>query len=91
MKDIEFKWFCNFLEKKSGIIIAPEKKYMIKSRLQPLVKVHALADLNALVATIKSRETSPVALAAIDAMTTNETLFFRDQYPYEALETLIFK
>ncbi len=90
MRDNEFNWFRGFLEKKSGIIITSEKKYLIQSRLKPLLRTHAIADLNTLVSRIKRSESSPLANEAVDAMTTNETLFFRDQYPYEALETLIF-
>ncbi len=90
MRDNEFNWFRGFLEKRSGIIITPEKKYLIQSRLKPLLRTHNIADLNTLVTHIKRSESAPLADEAIDAMTTNETLFFRDQYPYEALETLIF-
>jgi chemotaxis protein methyltransferase CheR len=90
MREQEFHWFRGFLEKKSGIIITPDKKYLIQSRLQPLLRSHAISDLNKLVDQVKRSESSPIATAAIDAMTTNETLFFRDQYPFEALSELIF-
>ncbi len=90
MREQEFHWFRGFLEKKSGIIITPDKKYLIQSRLQPLLRSHAISDLNKLVDCVRQSENSPVASAAIDAMTTNETLFFRDQYPYDALSEMIF-
>ncbi len=90
MREQAFDWFRGFLEKKSGIIITPDKKYLIQSRLQPLLRSHAISDLNKLVDYVRQSEDSPVATAAIDAMTTNETLFFRDQYPYEALSDMIF-
>ena len=90
MRDVEFSWFTDFLERKSGIIINADKKYLVQSRLKPLLRTHTVPDLNDLVMRIKRQESSPLAEQVVDAMTTNETLFFRDQYPYEALETLIF-
>ena len=89
MRDTEFHWFRDFLQRKSGIVIQQDKKYLIQTRLQPLLKTHAASDINTLIYRIRQQESSAVAEAAVDAMTTNETLFFRDQYPYEALETLI--
>ncbi len=90
MKQAEFRWFRDFLEQKSGIVINEDKQYLVQSRLKPLLRTHHLTTLGDLVAHMKRQESSPLAKQAIDAMTTNETLFFRDQYPYEALETLIF-
>ncbi|MDX8384308.1 MAG: protein-glutamate O-methyltransferase CheR [Ghiorsea sp.] len=90
MRTQEFNWFRSFLERKSGIIINDDKLYLVQSRLKPLLRKHDLKDLNDIVAQIKRNGSSPLADESIDAMTTNETLFFRDQYPYSALETLIF-
>jgi len=89
MKTLEFNWFRTFLEQQSGIIIGEDKMYLVQSRLKPLLRQHQIQDLNALVTNIKRQTSSALARQAVDAMTTNETLFFRDQYPYDALETLI--
>jgi len=90
VKEHKFTWFREFLERKSGIVITKEKEYLVKSRLQPLlVKYHA-DHLNELILKIKQQENSPLAIEAIDLMTTNETLFFRDGYPFEALRQHIF-
>ncbi len=90
MKEHKFTWFREFLERRSGIIINVDKAYLVKSRLKPLLAKHNFPDLNALILNLKNRENSPLSSEVIDLMTTNETLFFRDQYPFEALQTLIF-
>lgn len=86
MKEHKFTWFREFLERKSGIVITKEKAYLVKSRLQPILVKHDADDLNALILKIKQQENSPLAAEAIDLMTTNETLFFRDGYPFTALK-----
>ncbi|MDQ6980317.1 MAG: protein-glutamate O-methyltransferase CheR [Ghiorsea sp.] len=90
MKDHKFTWFREFLERTSGIVITKEKAYLVKSRLQPILTKHDADDLNALILKIKLQESSKLAAEAIDLMTTNETLFFRDGYPFEALKHHIF-
>lgn len=90
MKEHKFTWFRDFLERKSGIVINTDKAYLVKSRLAPLLEKYHKEDLNALILSMKTQENSVLANEAIDLMTTNETLFFRDQYPFEALQTLIF-
>ena len=90
MKEHKFTWFREFLERKSGIVITKDKAYLVKSRLQSLVIKHGADDLNALILKIKQQENSTLAHEAIDLMTTNETLFFRDGYPFEALKQYIF-
>jgi len=86
VKEQKFTWFRAFLERKSGIVITKEKAYLVKSRLQPILVKHGVDDLNALILKIKLQGNSALAAEAIDLMTTNETLFFRDGYPFEALK-----
>ncbi len=90
MREQELTWFREFVERKSGIVVSQGKSYLVKSRLQPLLKKYRAQDLNALVQQMKARENSALAQEAIDVMTTNETLFFRDGYPFEALAKHIF-
>ncbi len=90
MTDREFEYISSFLLKNSGIVVNKDKMYLLRSRMQPLLRKHKIASLDALAQQIRKDERGPLAHAVVDAMTTNETLFFRDQYPYEALKTLIF-
>lgn len=78
--------FCQFLEQQCGIVLGDSKLYLVKSRLSPLMARFNIATLAELVSkTLKPTERQ-LRAAVIDAMTTNETLWFRDTYPYELLK-----
>ncbi|MGM0906025.1 MAG: CheR family methyltransferase [Pseudomonadota bacterium] len=86
----EYQEFRQFLEHQCGIVLGESKLYLVKSRLGPLMgrfNVDSLAEL-----VKRSMKISERALraAVIDAMTTNETLWFRDTYPFEILNDRIF-
>ena len=86
----EYRIFCEFLEKQCGIVLGTNKMYLVKSRLSPLMARFELESLEALVnKTLKPTERQ-LRAAVVDAMTTNETLWFRDTYPFELLKTKIF-
>lgn len=88
--DNEYRIFCDFLEKQCGIVLGTNKMYLVKSRLSPLMTRFELDSLEALVnKTLKPTERQ-LRAAVVDAMTTNETLWFRDTYPFELLKTTIF-
>lgn len=60
------------------------KAYLIESRLQALVRDFGDSDLSAFIARVRRRDPAAEA-SVVDAMTTNETSFFRDQHPFDAL------
>ncbi|PLC59855.1 CheR family methyltransferase [Photobacterium carnosum] len=77
--------FCHFLEAQCGIVLGDSKQYLVRSRLSPLVKRFGLLSLSDLLQdTLKGRNRE-LRVAVIDAMTTNETLWFRDSYPFTVL------
>ncbi len=85
ISDQEYRDFSRFLESQCGIVLGDSKQYLVRSRLSPLVtkfKLGSLSDLLRDVVTGRNRE---LRVAAVDAMTTNETLWFRDTYPFEVL------
>ncbi|MDQ6964271.1 MAG: protein-glutamate O-methyltransferase CheR [Mariprofundales bacterium] len=90
MTDREFQYMSSFLLKTSGIVVSADKMYLLRSRMQPLLRKYKFSSLDMLSQEVRKNERGELAHAVVDAMTTNETLFFRDQYPYEALKTLIF-
>ncbi|OOE93234.1 chemotaxis protein CheR [Salinivibrio sp. MA427] len=85
ISDQEYRDFCRHLESKCGIVLGDSKQYLVRSRLSPLVNKFGLASLSELVKSVITGRNRELAVAAIDAMTTNETLWFRDTYPYEVL------
>lgn len=78
-----FAFFEKLVKDRIGVQLTG-KAYLIESRLQPLVRIHGLSSLEALISRIRSGDRT-LTTAAIEAMTTNETSFFRDNHPFEAL------
>src|SRR5690606_23696540 len=77
-----YEEFRAFLEKACGIVLGDNKQYLVSSRLSKLMLDHGIADLQELTARLQLISQRPLREAVIDAMTTNETLWFRDAYPY---------
>jgi chemotaxis protein methyltransferase CheR len=77
--------FRYFLEQACGIVLGDNKQYLVRSRLTPLVKQFSCASINDLIDSV-TRGNRQRQVAAIEAMTTNETLWFRDDYPFKLLD-----
>ena len=86
----EFDVIADFLKQRSGLALTQDKMYLIETRLQPIVRSHNLKDIPDLVAKLKSGAV-PLALSTdiTEAMTTNETSFFRDKSPFDDLKNHI--
>lgn len=87
----EYKLFQSFLEKACGIVLGENKHYLVSSRLHRLMKESDIPTLQALVDTLTKTTNSALRAKVIEAMTTNETLWFRDTYPFEVLSQTIFE
>lgn len=85
INDQEYKEFSRFLESQCGIVLGDSKQYLVRSRLSPLVSKYKLASLSDLLRDVVSGRNRELRIAAVDAMTTNETLWFRDSYPFTVL------
>ncbi|HEY5226049.1 MAG TPA: protein-glutamate O-methyltransferase CheR [Methylovirgula sp.] len=79
----------NFLSRASGLSLDAEKAYLAESRLQPLLQRESLANLDALVARISSGQDPDLAREVVNAMTTNETFFFRDRVPFDNFRKIV--
>ncbi len=86
LQESEYKQFRDFLELQCGIVLGDNKQYLVKSRLGPLMQRFSISTLSELVSKTMSPFERQLRSAVIDAMTTNETLWFRDTYPYELLK-----
>jgi chemotaxis protein methyltransferase CheR len=75
-----------FLEQQCGIVLGEKKQYLVKSRLSPLMNKFNASSLGELVTRTLSPVERQLRAAVIDAMTTNETLWFRDDYPFKLLQ-----
>jgi chemotaxis protein methyltransferase CheR len=81
----------NFLQqhvyRTSGIVLDDNKHYLLEARLIPIVRKENLKTLNDLCALIRATSGGRVSQEVVEAMTTNETLFFRDILPFNVLRS----
>jgi chemotaxis protein methyltransferase CheR len=81
----EFRLIRDFIQEHCGICLGEEKAYLIETRLSGLMVAHGCADFGAFYRLAKADPTSQLREQVIDAMTTNETLWFRDSHPFAIL------
>lgn len=86
----EFNVFRQFLEDKSGIVLGDNKQYLVTSRLKKLQDDHGIKSLTELMARIQAQPRGALQEQVVDAMTTNETLWFRDIFPFEVMKNKVF-
>ncbi len=75
--------------RESGIVIEPGKQYLLEARLGPIVRRQGLTSINDLCALMRATGNEALRREVVEAMTTNETQFFRDPAQYEALRTAV--
>lgn len=80
---------CTLVRQRSAIELDASKSYLIEARLGPLAKRNGFASTGDLVASLQSQPQSAMRQQVVEAMTTNETSFFRDVQPFEALKKKI--
>lgn len=86
----EYQRFKTFLEKACGILLGDGKQYLIDSRLTRLFREEKISSMAELLSLIESPRRVGLRDKVIDAMTTNETSWFRDQSPFKVLQEVIF-
>ena len=84
--DPDFDLFRDYLERACGIVLGDNKKYLVSSRLGRLLEQKGIGSLAELVRLAQQQPRSGLGEMVVDAMTTNETLWFRDGYPFEVLK-----
>jgi chemotaxis protein methyltransferase CheR len=79
----DFAFLRKLLKDRSGLVLAPEKQYLAESRLLPIARKHGMSTLAELVHQLKAPRAASLAIEVVEAMTTNETFFFRDKVPFD--------
>ena len=72
-----------------GIVLENNKNYLFESRLAPIVKQFSLGSINALCELLLAKRNPEIGQQVVEAMTTNETYFFRDPAQYDAIRTVL--
>ena len=82
MTPLDYEFLRKLLKDRSGLLLSSDKQYLIESRLLPLARKAGLVGIGELVQKIKAGSEATV-VDVVEAMTTNETFFFRDKVPFE--------
>lgn len=88
MKSEDFDFLSKLLYARSGLVLTPDKTYLLESRLMPIARKRELRGLDELVAQLRLREDS-LTVDVVEAMTTNESFFFRDNKPFDQFRSVI--
>ncbi len=89
MTELEFEALRAFLKARSGLALSADKRYLVESRLAPVCTRFKIENLSLLIREIKSGRSSALENATIEAMTTNETFFFRDKAPFDLFQDVL--
>jgi chemotaxis protein methyltransferase CheR len=79
----DYDYLRKLLKERSGLVLSADKQYLVESRLLPLARKIGAAHLSDLVVKLKAPGAEPLIVDVVEAMTTNESFFFRDKIPFE--------
>jgi chemotaxis protein methyltransferase CheR len=83
---MDYEFLRKLLKERSGLDLSPDKQYLVESRLVPLARKAGLAGITELVQKMKAGSADALTADVVEAMTTNETFFFRDKIPFDHLK-----
>ena len=89
MMPADYEYLRKLLKERSGLMLSADKQYLVESRLLPVSHRAGMADLTELVAKLRSAREQPLVTEVAEAMTTNESFFFRDKLPFEHFRNVI--
>jgi chemotaxis protein methyltransferase CheR len=81
----DFSYISRLVRQHAAIVLEPGKEYLVESRLASLAAREGEGDFARLVSRLQEDRSGQLATEVVDAMTTNETLFFRDGHPFDTL------
>jgi chemotaxis protein methyltransferase CheR len=82
---LDYEFLRKLLKERSGLDLSPDKQYLVESRLVPLARRAGLPGITELVQKMKAGSAEALTADVVEAMTTNETFFFRDKIPFDHL------
>jgi chemotaxis protein methyltransferase CheR len=85
----DYDYIRKLLRDRSGLVLSAEKQYLVESRLLPVVRKAGLNSLAELVVALKRAPAAPLTTTVVEAMTTNESFFFRDKLPFEHFRDVV--
>jgi chemotaxis protein methyltransferase CheR len=85
----DYDYLRKLLKERSGLLLAADKQYLVESRLLPIARKNGMTSLGDLVVALKIAPRGALATSVVEAMTTNESFFFRDKLPFDYFKTLM--
>jgi chemotaxis protein methyltransferase CheR len=89
IKSDNYRFLQQHVYAQAGIVLEEDKHYLFESRLTPIVRQLGLGSINDLCALLQATREPAVGRQVVEAMTTNETYFFRDPAHYDAIRTVL--
>lgn len=89
ISELEFDYIRKLVRNCSGIVLEPGKEYLVESRIHPLLGTEGYVDFAELVRALKNNPSNGLHEKVVEALTTNETSFFRDIRPFEILKETV--
>jgi chemotaxis protein methyltransferase CheR len=89
MKPEDFELFSNLVKQRSGLVLTPEKAYLLESRLFPVARKHSLKSLEDMAQALRAKREEALMFDITEAMTTNESFFFRDMKPFTIFQKIL--
>ena len=86
MTPLDYEFLRKLLKERSGLDLSSDKQYLVESRLVPLARKAGLPGISELAQKMKAGGAEPLVAEVVEAMTTNETFFFRDKMPFDHLK-----
>ncbi len=84
-----YRLICDLVNRESGLVLSEDKAYLLESRLMPVARKWQLADLDAIAAGLRKDPAGGMTRDVVDAMTTNESFFFRDSRPFDQFRDVV--
>lgn len=84
----DFDYLAKMLLKEGGMVVEPDKQYLISTRLMPVATRHGMSDLSALIGKLRKGDDG-LKHDVVDAMTVNETSFFRDPRVWDEIGQIL--
>jgi chemotaxis protein methyltransferase CheR len=84
-----YRFLQEYVHSQAGIVLVEDKHYLFESRLDPIVRQLGLGSINDLCVIIRAARETAAGRQVVEAMTTNETYFFRDPAHYEAIRAVL--
>jgi chemotaxis protein methyltransferase CheR len=85
----DYEYLCKLLKERSGLVLASDKQYLVESRLLPVARKAGCDTLEALVVRLRMPGSDALKADVTEAMTINESFFFRDKIPYDRFRDTI--